>query len=171
MTATTAASGAHDNPFPFPADVGSAGSDPAGAQLLSDLVDGGAGSRRHARALYWMGWRITHIADYLGVPRTTLLLCFARVADIPFLQELQHLAAHAPWFDLCIHITREDITAHGPFVPGRPSPQSLLALGQPQAVVICGGHAFAQTFREHARACFPGAIQHIEAFTPPAASM
>lgn len=72
MTATTAASGAHANPFPFPADVGSAGSDPAGAQLLSDLVDGGAGSRRHARALYWMGWRITHIADYLGVPRTTL---------------------------------------------------------------------------------------------------
>lgn len=35
-------------------------------------MDGGAGSRRHARALYWMGWRITHIADYLGVPRTTL---------------------------------------------------------------------------------------------------
>src|SRR2546427_11945172 len=73
-------------------------------------------------------------------------------------------------FDLRIHITREDIAAHGPFVPGRPSQQSLLALGQPQAVVICGGHAFAQTFREHARACFPGAIQHIEAFTPPAAS-
>lgn len=104
------------------------------------------------------------------VPRTTLLLCFARMADIPFLQELQQLCETAPWFDLRIHITREDIAAHGPFVPGRPSQQSLLALGQPQAVVICGGHAFAQTFREHARACFPGAIQHIEAFTPPAAS-
>src|SRR2546427_9338483 len=37
-------------------------------------------------------------------------------------------------FDLRIHITREDIAAHGPFVPGRPSQQSLLALGQPQAV-------------------------------------
>lgn len=104
------------------------------------------------------------------VPRTTLLLCFARMADIPFLQELQQLCETAPWFDLRIHITREDIAAHGPFVPGRPSQQSLLALGQPQAVVICGGHAFAQTFREHARACFPDAIQHIEAFTPPVAS-
>ena len=28
--------------------------------------------RRKARALYWMGWRVTHIAEYLGVPRTTV---------------------------------------------------------------------------------------------------
>lgn len=104
------------------------------------------------------------------VPRTTLLLCFPRIGDIPFLEELRQLAASADWFELRIHITREDIAAHGPFVPGRPSQDCLRALGEPQAVVICGGHAFAQTFREHARACFPGAIQHIEAFTPPAAA-
>src|SRR5256885_13455861 len=36
------------------------------------------------------------------VPRTTLLLCFARMADIPFLQELQQLCETAPWFDLRI---------------------------------------------------------------------
>ena len=72
MTATTAPARANANPFPFPTEGATASPDPSGAQLLSDLVDNGAGSRRHARALYWMGWRITHIADYLGVPRTTL---------------------------------------------------------------------------------------------------
>lgn len=35
-------------------------------------ADGAAGKRREARALYWMGWRLTHIAEHLGVPRATL---------------------------------------------------------------------------------------------------
>ena len=72
MTAQTATACAPASPFPFPAQGEAASPDIAGGQLLHDLVDKGAGPRRHARALYWMGWRITHIADYLGVPRTTL---------------------------------------------------------------------------------------------------
>ena len=35
-------------------------------------VDGGAGVRREARALFWMGWKLSHIAEHLGVPRGTL---------------------------------------------------------------------------------------------------
>ncbi|WP_092955678.1 terminase large subunit domain-containing protein [Paracidovorax konjaci] len=35
-------------------------------------VDGGAGKRREARALFWMGWKLSHIAEQLGVPRGTL---------------------------------------------------------------------------------------------------
>jgi ferredoxin len=102
------------------------------------------------------------------VPRTTLLLSFSRIADIPFLHELLQLSLTTSWFGLRIHITREGISANGLFVPGRPSQEALRALGPPQAVVICGSHGFAQAFREHARTCFPRAVQHIEAFTPPA---
>ncbi len=70
MSTTAARLAEPDNPFPFETD---APSDSAGAPLLHGLADDkGAGARRQARALYWMGWRITHIADHLGVPRTTL---------------------------------------------------------------------------------------------------
>lgn len=103
----------------------------------------------------------------IRVPQTTLILCFPRVADAPFLQELLQLSLTAPWFKLQIHLTREDVVAAGPFASGRPSSASLLAMGQPQSVVICGSHAFAQSFREHVRACFPSASQQIESFTPP----
>ncbi|WP_442867010.1 terminase large subunit domain-containing protein [Acidovorax sp. GBBC 3334] len=34
--------------------------------------DGGAGLRRDARTLYWTGWRLSHIAEHLGIPRATL---------------------------------------------------------------------------------------------------
>ena len=34
--------------------------------------DAGAGLRREARTLYWMGWKLSHIAEHLGVPRGTL---------------------------------------------------------------------------------------------------
>lgn len=105
------------------------------------------------------------------VPQTTLIVCFPRMADVPFLQELLQLSLTASWFKLQIHLTREDAMAAGPFVSGRPSATSLLAMGQPQSVVICGSHAFAQTFREHVRACFPSASQQIESFTPPAAQL
>lgn len=37
-----------------------------------ELLEGGAGVRRQARALCWMGWRISDIAKHLGVARTTL---------------------------------------------------------------------------------------------------
>lgn len=35
-------------------------------------VDGGAGVRREARALFWMGWKLSHIAEHLNIPRGTL---------------------------------------------------------------------------------------------------
>ncbi len=35
-------------------------------------VDGGAGVRREARALFWMGWKLSHIAERLDIPRGTL---------------------------------------------------------------------------------------------------
>lgn len=57
------------NPFPIQPDA----TPPDQVQLLHDLTaDGEAGQRRQARALYWMGWRITHIAEHLGIARTTL---------------------------------------------------------------------------------------------------
>ena len=57
------------NPFPIQPHATPAGE----VQLLHDLTaDGEAGQRRQARALYWMGWRITHIAEHLGIARTTL---------------------------------------------------------------------------------------------------
>ena len=62
-----------DNPLPFGLDGLPTGADsglPAGP---SSPVDGGAGVRREARALFWMGWKFTHIAERLGVPRTTLI--------------------------------------------------------------------------------------------------
>ncbi|QXZ11269.1 terminase family protein [Comamonas sp. Y33R10-2] len=60
-----------DNPFPF--STAEAAADVQQLGLLHELTAGGdAGPRRHARALYWMGWRISHIADYLGIARTTL---------------------------------------------------------------------------------------------------
>lgn len=34
--------------------------------------DGGAGLRRDARTLYWTGWRLSHIAEHLGIARATL---------------------------------------------------------------------------------------------------
>lgn len=43
---------------------------PAGE--CSAITDGGAGQRRQARDLYWQGWKLTHIAEKLGVPRATL---------------------------------------------------------------------------------------------------
>jgi uncharacterized protein YjcR len=36
------------------------------------ITDGGAGQRRQARDLYWQGWKLTHIAEKLGVARATL---------------------------------------------------------------------------------------------------
>ena len=43
---------------------------PAGE--TSAVNDGGAGKRREARALYWMGWKLSHISEHLGIPRGTL---------------------------------------------------------------------------------------------------
>lgn len=105
------------------------------------------------------------------VPQTTAILCFPRITDIPFLQELLRMSSNSSWFKLQIHLTREEAVPEGPFVSGRPSVASLHVMGQPQSVVICGSHAFAQTFREHVRACFPSADQQIESFTPPAAQL
>jgi len=40
--------------------------------LAATLADSRASVRRTARALYWMGWRISHIAEHLGKPRGTV---------------------------------------------------------------------------------------------------
>ena len=70
---------AADSPFPFPIDHADAadaapitapvGGLPAGPVSPLDTV---AGQRLAARGLFWSGWRLTHIAEHLGIPRTTL---------------------------------------------------------------------------------------------------
>ncbi len=54
-------------------------------------IDGGAGVRREARTLYWMGWRLSHIAEHLVVPRGTLHgWCKAeKWADTPAAQRVE----------------------------------------------------------------------------------
>ncbi|UZV40207.1 terminase, ATPase subunit [Acidovorax phage Acica] len=42
------------------------------AAQFADSIDGGASKRRDARTLFWSGWKLTHIAEHLGVPRATL---------------------------------------------------------------------------------------------------
>ena len=59
------------NPFPFPATEAAA-VQTAELDVLRALTDGSQDKRRQARALYWMGWRVTHIAEHIDVPRTTV---------------------------------------------------------------------------------------------------
>ncbi|WP_313023940.1 2Fe-2S iron-sulfur cluster-binding protein [Pseudomonas lopnurensis] len=101
------------------------------------------------------------------VPETTLLLCIPKVADIPFLHELLELDLTSSWFTLHVFVTQEDIQACARFKPGRPTSSSLRFIENPQAIVICGSHSFAKTFREHASSVFPSAKLLIESFTPP----
>ncbi|MDF3821700.1 terminase family protein [Leptospira sp. 96542] len=54
------------------APVKPAHDDPATPAPPPSPDEQGAGARRMARAFYWMGWRITDIAEHLGIPRTTL---------------------------------------------------------------------------------------------------
>jgi len=42
------------------------------AALQVQQLTGDAQKRNSARFLYWQGWRITSIAEYLGIPRTTI---------------------------------------------------------------------------------------------------
>lgn len=58
----------------------------------SSPVDGGAGVRREARALFWMGWKLTHIAEKLDVPRGTLHgWCKAeKWSETPATQRVEH---------------------------------------------------------------------------------
>lgn len=61
------------NPFPFPvAAEEQAPPDAPAVDVLHTLTDPAQDKRRQARALYWMGWRVTHIAEHLGLPRTTV---------------------------------------------------------------------------------------------------
>jgi ferredoxin-NADP reductase len=101
------------------------------------------------------------------VPAVTLLLCFPRVADIPFLHELLELGLTTEWFTFRVFVTREDIQACTHFQPGRPSDHFLEALQQPDAVVICGSHTFAHQFRQRVANWFPRARLFAESFTPP----
>ncbi|UNT14103.1 iron-sulfur cluster-binding domain-containing protein [Pseudomonas sp. I3-I5] len=106
----------------------------------------------------------------LNVPQVSLLLCVPSIADIPFLHELLQLELSCPWFDLQVFVTREAVHGKGHFKAGRPQAQDLKALGNPDSVVICGSHGFAQGMREHLLALFPTCPLLIESFTPPAAS-
>lgn len=101
------------------------------------------------------------------VPKTTLVLCVPKVADIPFLHELLELDLTATWFTLRIFLTQDSIQACNRFNPGRPTLDSLCVMGKPQAVVICGSHSFVQSFREHTLSLFPFAKLLIEPFTSP----
>ena len=55
-------------------------------------MDGGAGVRREARALFWMGWKLSHIAEHLDIPRGTLHgWCKAeKWPDTPAAQRVEH---------------------------------------------------------------------------------
>ncbi|WP_010104574.1 2Fe-2S iron-sulfur cluster-binding protein [Verminephrobacter aporrectodeae] len=103
------------------------------------------------------------------IPDVVLLLCVPRIADIPFLHELLTLDLTTTWFTFHVFITREAVQTSDHFLPGRPSEESLHLLGQPQAVVICGSHAFAQGLEEQSAKRFPKADLLIESFTPPTA--
>ena len=105
----------------------------------------------------------------LRVPEVVLMLCVPRVVDIPFLHELLELDLTMAWFSLRVFVTRECIQDSGHFMSGRPPADALHILKQPQAVVICGSHAFAQSFRERTATIFPAARLLIESFTPPEA--
>jgi len=101
------------------------------------------------------------------VPAVALILCIQKISDIPFLHKLLELALTTRWFNFRVFITRESVQTSGYFASGRPSAESLEILGQPQTVVICGSHAFAQDFREHVTTRFPAARLLIESFTSP----
>jgi ferredoxin-NADP reductase len=105
----------------------------------------------------------------LAVPDVSLLLCVPCIAEIAFLQELLELELSTSWFSLQLFVTREAVNNNGHFSAGRPQVQDLSRLGNPDRVVICGSHGFAQAMREHALAMFPASRLLIESFTPPAA--
>lgn len=112
-----------------------------------------------------------HARDGASVPGVVLLLSIPRVADIPFLHELLELDLTMAWFALQVFVTRERVRTGGQFHAGRPSPDALQLLGNPQAVVICGGHAFAHAWRAQVTSRFPAAEMLVESFTPPAAAL
>lgn len=103
----------------------------------------------------------------LAVPEVSLLLCVPTVADIPFLHELLDLELNTRWFSLQVFITREAVRSNGHFRAGRPTAADLNLLGNPDTVVICGSHRFAQGLRDQTLALFPDSQLLIESFTPP----
>ncbi len=60
-----------ENPFPFPL-VDAEQSAPKATPQQARALDMVAGVRLEARGLFWSGWRLTHIAEHLKIPRTTL---------------------------------------------------------------------------------------------------
>ncbi|MBK5010487.1 iron-sulfur cluster-binding domain-containing protein [Pseudomonas sp. S60] len=105
----------------------------------------------------------------LPVPQVSLLLCVPSTAELPFLPELLALELTQPWFALQVFVTREAITGKGHFSAGRPQANDLKRLGNPDSVVICGSHGFAQGMREHLQAELPASRLLIESFSAPAA--
>ncbi|EJN02813.1 2Fe-2S iron-sulfur cluster-binding protein [Herbaspirillum sp. YR522] len=140
-------------------------------------VDAVAGYRRLAMVAGGVGITVpialvrelaTRARQGLPVPRVVLLLCVPRVADIAFLHELLALDLTCDWFTLRAFVTRQAVREGGHFLSGRPDQESLAVLGQPQAAVICGSHAFAHAMREQLARRWPGLALLVEAFTPPA---
>jgi ferredoxin-NADP reductase len=103
----------------------------------------------------------------MAVPEVMLMLCIPRLCEMAFLHELLALDLTSRWFSLRVFVTRETVRQSEHFSTGRPDPQSLAALGQPQAVVICGSHAFAHALREQVGQRWPTATLLVESFTPP----
>jgi len=104
------------------------------------------------------------------VPNVKLILSVPHVANIPFLHELIQLSLTRAWFTFEAYITREPVARTEIFRPGRPEGMDYLLASSPEAVVICGGHGFANTLRHTINGLYPDAELFIEAFTTPVAS-
>ncbi|GHD66040.1 2Fe-2S iron-sulfur cluster-binding protein [Jeongeupia chitinilytica] len=104
-----------------------------------------------------------------AVPRVELCLCTKSISAVPFLHELLELDLRSPWFSVRIFVTGDAIQSRTPhFHAGRPSDADLSTLADPDAVVICGSHAFASAQQAAMRRLHPGAKVLIESFSPPA---
>lgn len=101
------------------------------------------------------------------VPKIALVFCAPRIASMSFLLELLELDLTTDWFTLRAFVTRDEIRSSIYFRPGRPNVHSLEFLERPDAVVICGGHAFAEGMRSQIAERFPASRLLIEAFTAP----
>lgn len=103
------------------------------------------------------------------VPQVTLYVCTAQITGVPFLHELLELDLTCSWFSLRLFVTQTAIhEASHHFRQGRPTDEMLGRPVAPDAIVICGSHAFAAQNREKMTQLFPDAEVLIESFSAPA---
>ncbi|MCQ4295026.1 iron-sulfur cluster-binding domain-containing protein [Pseudomonas stutzeri] len=104
----------------------------------------------------------------LPVPKTTLFLSAPDVTDIPFLGELLKLDMSTDWFSIRLFITRSPIRhSTVQFRSGRIQASLLAEHAQPDTVIICGGHSFAQSLHEQCNQVYERAHYLIESFSAP----